>query len=184
MRKICIFFCLLLILTISAYGSLGGYPAATPVGGASEYLRIHIRAHSNEDSAQAVKYLVRDELVEYLTPIVADCADKDQALLQVEKRLHALSDLASEVLARNGFSYGAVATLQTETFPTRVYGDYTLPAGEYSALIVELGSGSGDNWWCVVYPPLCFTTAYGKNGIIYKSKILEILQKWRSASGT
>ena len=82
------------------------------------------------------------------------------------------------MLARNGFDYAARAEVRTEEFPTRVYGDYTLPAGTYTALIVELGSGKGDNWWCVVYPPLCFAGS-SQGNVVYKSKIAEIIENWK-----
>ena len=97
----------------------------------------------------------------------------------VSAHLDEISTLASDVLKQNGFSYGATADLTVETFPTRVYGEYVLPAGEYSALVLRLGSGKGDNWWCVVYPPLCFVGDSAAN-IIYKSKIKEIIQRFYS----
>ena len=68
--------------------------------------------------------------------------------------------------------------MKTEEFPTRIYGEYTLPAGEYTALIIELGEGAGDNWWCVIYPPLCFSSPSGGK-IVYKSKIIEIIETWK-----
>ena len=86
---------------------------------------------------------------------------------------------SEQILSKNGFSYGATAKLTAERFPTRVYGEYTLPAGEYTALILELGKGQGDNWWCVVYPPLCFAKPTGGN-VVYKSKILEIIENWKN----
>ena len=84
--------------------------------------------------------------------------------------------IAEKVLLENGFSYGASAKLIKEEFPTRVYEGATLLAGVYDAFILELGSGEGDNWWCVVYPPLCF--AGGEQNIVYKSKILEIIRSF------
>ena len=84
--------------------------------------------------------------------------------------------VATQVLKEQGFAYSASAEIKKESFPTRVYGEYTLPAGEYSALIIRLGSGKGDNWWCVVYPPLCFAST--DTDVIYKSKIQEIIEKW------
>ena len=83
-------------------------------------------------------------------------------------------------LAEAGFSYRATVSLTKEKFPTRVYDGYTLPAGEYRALIVYLGEGVGDNWWCVVYPPLCFSSL--STGVVYKSKIAEIIQKWQAGT--
>ena len=143
----------------------------------AQYLRIHIRAHSNGESDQAVKYLVRDAVVEYLTPCVASYASVEQARADVQARSSALDDVAESVLRENGFFYGARVRIVEEAFPTRVYGEFVLPQGVYWAIVIELGSGSGDNWWCVAYPPLCFTSV---QNVVYKSKIVEIIQRWKS----
>ncbi|MBQ8309242.1 MAG: stage II sporulation protein R [Clostridia bacterium] len=176
MKKVCIIFLLSIIISLTALGFSG------VLGGSSEtngYLRIHIRADSNESNAQAVKYLVRDEIVDYLTPLVADYETKDEAMQGIKERLLTIECVAEQVLSENGFAYGAKASVKRETFPTRVYDGYTLPAGEYTALIIELGEGKGDNWWCVVYPPLCFAAQSGEN-VVYKSKIAEIIERWRT----
>ena len=144
-----------------------------------EYFRIHIRADSNEKEAQAVKLKVRDAVVEYLTPLVAVADSKEQAMSLTKGKLKEIEEVAASVLERNGYFYGATASLKSESFPTRVYGDYTLSAGEYEALIIELGLGRGDNWWCVVYPPLCFSSAGGEN-VKYKSLIREKIERWKS----
>ncbi|MBQ8685685.1 MAG: stage II sporulation protein R [Clostridia bacterium] len=176
MKKFCIIFLTSIIISLTAIGFGGCFD-----GGAAttDYLRIHIRAHSNAEEAQAVKYLVRDGVVDFLTPLVAECETKEGAIESVENALADIERVASAVLTENGYAYGARAEVKTEEFPTRVYGEYTLPAGEYAALIVELGEGKGDNWWCVVYPPLCFTGASGEN-VVYKSKILEIIERWKA----
>lgn len=150
--------------------------AGTEKGQNTEYLRVHIRANSNAEADQAVKYQVRDAIVEFLTPTVSECSTKKEAMTAVKSKLSAISNVADRVLQENGFFYGARASLREEEFPTRVYDGATLEAGVYDALIVELGSGTGDNWWCVVYPPLCFTA--GNGNIVYKSKILEIIKNF------
>lgn len=175
MKKVCIIFLLSIIISLTALGFSGCFGSATEQ---SEYLRIHIRADSNDEDAQAVKYLVRDGIVAYLTPLVAEYETKAAATAGIEKNLARIETAANEVLARNGFDYAARAEVRTEEFPTRVYGDYTLPAGTYTALIVELGSGKGDNWWCVVYPPLCFAGS-SQGNVVYKSKIAEIIENWK-----
>ena len=142
----------------------------------SAYLRVHIRANSNSEEDQAVKYKVRDAVVEFLTPVVAECESKDEAIKAITKKLSEAEKVAERVLEANGYSYGAKASIRKEEFPTRVYESVTLEAGVYDALILELGTGKGDNWWCVVYPPLCFTS--GSGNIIYKSKIAEIIKKF------
>ena len=178
MKNFCIIFLSLIIISLTAVGFSGVLSNVDNTQSAgTEYLRIHIRADSNEEGAQAVKYKVRDKVVEYLTPIVAECQTKAQAMRQMQHALQDIEAVAERVLQENGFDYGAVAALERELFPTRVYGEYILPAGEYSALILRLGSGEGDNWWCVVYPPLCFVGDASAN-VIYKSKIKEIIEKF------
>lgn len=145
-----------------------------------EYIRIHIRADSDDGEAQAVKYLVRDAVVETLTPIVAECDTFEEAVERLTRAEAAVSAVADSVLRAQGFSYTAKAEFRREDFPTRVYGEYTLPAGEYLSLIVELGKAEGQNWWCVIYPPLCFAGQAGVP-IRYKSKIAEIIANWQKA---
>ena len=170
MKKIAVILLLAAAVVGIALAGMGQPSAQT------EYLRVHIRANSNTETDQAVKYKVRDAVVEFLTPTVAACPTKAQAMQAVEEKLPAISAVADGVLRENGFFYGAKASLRQENFPTRVYESVTLEAGVYDALILELGTGTGDNWWCVVYPPLCFTA--GNNNIVYKSKILEIIERF------
>ena len=191
MKKFCIIFLLSIIISLTALGFSGilgaknangatMYATNTHVGvRADDFLRIHIRADSNESEAQDVKYYVRDRVVEYLTPLVANCQTKAEALLGLQARINEISAVANKALREKGFYYGANAELTTERFPTRVYEDCILPAGEYSSLIIRLGSGKGDNWWCVVYPPLCFSAPTGKN-VVYKSKIWEIIERFKA----
>ena len=176
MRRNCIIFLLSIIITVTALGFSGVF-SATPTGECAEYLRIHIRADSNAQDAQAVKYRVRDEVVEYLTPLVARYTNKQAAVEGVAAHLNEIVAIATATLKQNGCAYSATAELKVEDFPTRVYDGYTLPAGKYSALVLKLGSGAGDNWWCVVYPPLCFSTA---QSVVYKSKIAEIIADFKS----
>ncbi len=117
-----------------------------------------------------------DGVVEYLPPPVAACETKEEAIAAVTARLPEVERVAERILSENGYSYGARAKVCEESFPTRVYDGATLPAGAYDALILELGSGEGDNWWCVVYPPLCFTG--GNANVVYKSKIAEIIRSF------
>ena len=187
MKKVCIIFLMSIIISLTALGFSGVLSENTQKDGGryatnlsqtdNEYLCIHIRADSNDPQAQAVKYYVRDQVVDYLTPLVAEYQTQAQAIQGVGEHLAQVEQVAAQTLRAQGFTYGATAELTVEKFPTRVYGEYTLPAGEYAALIIRLGSGQGDNWWCVVYPPLCFA-GEGEN-VVYKSKILEIIDNFR-----
>ena len=144
---------------------------------AENYFRIHVRANSNSEQDQSVKYAVRDITVELLTPLVGDANNLESAVSIVKKELPNVEKRAKECLKEKGFSYGAIAEIKREYFPTRVYGEYTLEAGEYLSLILTLGKGEGQNWWCVVYPPLCFSSAIAGE-ITYKSKLAELFSKW------
>ncbi len=168
----------IIILLIAAIAglSIAFMGNGTEDGENASYLRVHIRANSNSADDQAVKYQVRDKVVEFLTPTVADCETKEQAIEKITARLAEVEKVADGVLRANGYTYGAKASIRKENFPTRVYEEVTLEAGVYDALILELGTGTGDNWWCVVYPPLCFTG--GNGNVVYKSKIAEVIQKF------
>ncbi len=178
MKNSCIIFFLSFIIILAAV--VGGQGVEQAPKGNTEYLRIHVRANSNSEYDQTVKYIVRDGIVEYLTPVVAECESKSDAEREISKRLDELSLLATKILYENGYTYQARASVKQEKFPTRVYDDLTLQAGVYDALIIELGAGKGDNWWCVIYPPLCFSGGNLTAGnIVYKSKIIEIIRAWK-----
>ncbi len=143
----------------------------------TDYLRIHVRANSNSQTDQSVKYVVKDEVVRFITPYAAQCTDKDKAIDIIGDILPEIEGVCDRVLKSRGFNYKSKASVRAEEFPTRVYGDLTLENGIYDALIIELGSGSGDNWWCVIYPPLCFTS--GTADVKYRSIIMDIINKFK-----
>ena len=159
---------------------LFAFAACSPSGDNDNYLRIHIRANSNDDIDQNVKYIVKDQVVEYLTPLLAEAHTKEKAKSIVLSHKSDIEKIADNVLRRNGFSYSSEAHVTKEVFPTRSYLGFTLEAGEYEALILNLGTGEGNNWWCVVYPPLCFVGGELQEGgsITYKSKIMEIINSF------
>lgn len=173
MKNFCITFFVFIIIIATAV-----FVAARSEDGAahaenSDYLRIHVRANSNSESDQSVKYIVKDAVVEFITPYAAQCRTKAEATEVISSVTDGIEDVCERVLRENGYSYGAHAEIRRETFPTRVYGDLTLESGVYDALIVELGTGTGDNWWCVLYPPLCFS--YAEQDVEYRSLILDII---------
>lgn len=174
-------FCISLLTCIII--SLTAIAVFTPVQSNThtEYLRIHIRANSNSQAEQQVKYVVKDKVVEYLTPYIAECDTKKKAEAMLKSRLSEIEGVANAVLKNCGFKYTAQARVCEEKFPTRTYGELTLEGGFYDALIIELGSGAGDNWWCVVYPPLCFVG--NGESYVYKSKIYQIINDFFKDKG-
>lgn len=172
MKKSCISIFVIAIIILVAAGF--AFPTTQ-----TEYLRIHVRANSNSDIDQKIKYSVKDAVVAFLTPIVSECDTKEKVEKAMSDNLEKIEQTANEVLKNNGFEYECRAKINNEKFPTRTYGDLTLESGYYDALILELGEGAGDNWWCVVYPPLCFVGS-GTN-YVYKSKILEIIRNFTNS---
>lgn len=173
MKKICITFCVLLILIATVLTAVN-FPAGGE--GDGQYLRIHVRANSNSTLDQSIKYSVKDDVVQFLTPYVAECTTMERAMSVVSSLEDEIVEVCDEALARLGAHYTSRAEVREEYFPTRVYEQTTLEAGTYEALIVELGEGTGDNWWCVIYPPLCFTSA--DCDVQYRSLIYDIIDKF------
>lgn len=142
-----------------------------------DYLRIHIRANSNSEYDQQIKYQVKDTVVSALKPIVDSIQSKDDMINILNQNVEYLTMVVDNKLRELGQNYTSKIRISEEKFPTRSYEELTLGAGVYDAIIIELGSGKGDNWWCVAYPPLCFVTAEGDGeNIEYKS----IFSKWLS----
>lgn len=139
-----------------------------------DYLRLHIRANSNINVDQNIKYKIKDLVVEILTPELCQVESKQQAINVVEKFKPFLISKCNQLLYENGFSYTTNIKVNNEYFPTRSYNNTTLESGYYDAVVIELGDGVGDNWWCVMYPPLCFVNKFENNKQIkYKSRLVE-----------
>ena len=120
-------------------------------------LRFHVLANSDREEDQQVKLQVRDAIGEYIEPLIADSTDLEETESIVNDNLSQIVDVAEKTLEEAGYTYGATAKLTDCDFPVKTYGEYTFPAGEYRALEVSLGQGEGHNWWCVMYPNMCFS---------------------------
>jgi stage II sporulation protein R len=126
--------------------------------------RLHVIANSNSEEDQDLKYKVRDELIKYMKSISSNISTKDEALTLVNNNLDTFQAIASNVIIENGFDYPVKIEVGNFDFPTKTYGDISLPAGFYDALKVEIGEAQGRNWWCVMFPSLCFVDV--SNGIV------------------
>ena len=178
MRKICITFLLLFIISLTA--GCRRVQDGSIAKENTEFLRIHVRANSNSDEDQAIKYCIKDEIIKYLTPYIAQCHTKSETVSVIEQKSKTIEYIIDEILKRNGLEYSSRVSVRNEKFPTRVYDEFTLESGYYDAVIVELGDAKGDNWWCVVYPPLCFT---GGENVKYSSLILKIIEEFKKKIG-
>ena len=174
---------LIALVAVSVIGYLFFLGAQNQTQSNSEYLRIHIRANSNLTLDQDIKYQIKDELVQALYPIVANSETKQQLQQNLKDKTKQLTEIAQNCLHKANLTYTAKISLNSEYFPTRVYNSNTvLESGVYDALIVELGEAKGDNWWCVIYPPLCFMNVNynGSENITFKSRIAELIRKYFS----
>ena len=116
-----------------------------------ELVRLHVLAHSDDEAEQRIKLQVRDAVLAYMEPKLAQMSDSVQAQLLIRENMEGIARAAAS--AAGGRS--VQVSLGVEHYPTRQYGDIALPSGEYRSLRVVLGDGEGENWWCVVFPPLC-----------------------------
>ena len=141
-----------------------------------DYLRIHITANSNSDFDKNIKYKVKDAVVDFLIPMLGDVKDKESAEILLKDNLQKIEAVANDALCRFGVKYNAQVTLVEEKIPTRVYDDFSLQSGVYQSLKRDLGQAKGDNWWCVVFPAVCFTSSKNPQNLEYISKIWDTIQ--------
>lgn len=123
---------------------------------ADQVVRFHVLANSNSSEDQALKLLVKNAVLEYMSEPLARCETASEALEILDKNTDSIIHVARQVIEENGCSYFVTAGIEEVYFPVKSYGDVTFPAGMYTAYRIIIGEGEGNNWWCVLYPPLCF----------------------------
>ena len=131
---------------------------------ANSVFRLHVIANSDSDVDQNLKYIVRDNLLEYMNTLCANCTSKEEAITIANVHIEDFKEIALNTIRDEGFDYSVNVSIGNFEFPTKHYGDISLPSGYYDALKVEIGEAKGQNWWCVMFPPLCFVDA--SSGIV------------------
>ena len=126
---------------------------------ASSILRFHVLANSDTPEDQALKLQVRTALLEYMEETLASSASEEEIESYVNEHKEELTQVAENTIQKSGYEYPVALSLENTYFPAKTYGDMTFPRGTYRALRVQIGEAKGQNWWCVLYPPLCFTDA-------------------------
>ncbi len=121
----------------------------------TEVFRLHILANSDDEADQQLKLKVRDAILNHTENLYRNCSSKSEAISLTHDNLCNIIDLANKTIQDNGYDYTVNAKVTKTYFNTRYYGDVTMPSGFYDALQIEIGSGEGKNWWCVMYPSLC-----------------------------
>lgn len=147
-----IIFLLLLFIFISALS----YATEVSEDLANSVFRLHVIANSDSDSDQNLKYIVRDKVIEYMKTICEDGISKNDYIKIAQDNLENIKIVAQDTVIQNGYNYNVNVSIGNFEFPTKTYGDVSFPAGFYDALRIEIGNASGKNWWCVMFPPLCF----------------------------
>jgi stage II sporulation protein R len=168
---------------------------------ADDVLRLHVLANSDSDADQALKLEVRDRILAESESILAGVSDREQAKTRLQGSMEVLAQAGADTVARAGYQYPVTVSVEKTWFPTKQYADFALPAGDYTALRVVIGEGGGQNWWCVVFPPLCFDMACEQveataamaglsgeeialitgedGGYVIKFKLLELWDEWK-----
>ncbi len=149
----------LILSVLAAWMVSNTYAKDVNAGLSQNLVRLHVIANSDSKADQELKLKVRDEIIEYMKVQLANSKDINETRNIINNNLKNIEKVSHEVIVKNNSSYSVKATLGNYDFPTKVYGDVALPAGEYEALRVVIGDGAGANWWCVLFPPLCFCDA-------------------------
>ena len=144
-----------LLIGLAVFLTSGALALRTQNDLADKVVRLHVLANSDSEEDQVLKLQVRDVVLERATAILEESADRREAASRLRGELLEFERIAAEEIAAEGYDYPVTVELENTEFPTKEYDGFTLPAGEYLALRVIIGEGQGQNWWCVVFPPLC-----------------------------
>lgn len=150
------FLIVLILFSFFIFISAASYVNAVSEDIAQSVFRLHVIANSDSKEDQDLKYKVRDKVLEYMNEISMDCSSKEEVILLAEEHKEEFKKIAENVIKEKGYDYEVDIKIGNFDFPTKTYGDISLPAGEYDALRIEIGEAKGQNWWCVMFPPLCF----------------------------
>lgn len=153
------------ILTVITFlGALSGYNYASGAQNnndlidsiSNKIIRFHVLANSNSKEDQELKIKVKDKIIEYIFPKLEKSNGLEESREILAQNEEKIIEIANECIKENGYNYSVAIEFKRENFPEKVYGNITLPQGEYEAFRVLIGQASGENWWCVMFPPICF----------------------------
>ena len=122
----------------------------------NKIIRFHVLANSNSNEDQQLKIKVKDKIIEYIFPKFENSNSLEESREILANNEDEIIKIANECINENGYNYSVKVEFKRENFPEKVYGNISLPQGEYEAFRVLIGEASGENWWCVMFPPICF----------------------------
>lgn len=155
-KKIKSLILLLFLLFLYVFISAQSYVTAVSSNLSTAVFRLHVIANSDSVEDQELKLKVRDSLLKYMNSLCSDCTTKEEAISIAMENKGNFQRIAEKTITENGYNYSVKININNFYFPTKNYGDISLPAGMYDALRVEIGESKGQNWWCVMFPSLCF----------------------------
>lgn len=152
---------LLLLLFIYTFICAFSYVSAVSSDIQDSVFRLHVIANSDSSEDQNLKYIVRDKVLEYINSISSNENSKEDVISLANQNIDEIQKIAENTIHENGYDYSVKLNIGNFAFPTKTYGDISFPAGYYDALKIEIGEAKGQNWWCVMFPPLCFVNVTG-----------------------
>lgn len=166
-KKLKYFFILFILLMCFIFVSLRSYAITVSNDLSNNFFRLHILANSDSDADQSLKLKVRDKILDYMNTLNYSNLSKENAIKLTQENIDKIKEIAEETIEAEGYNYSVTTEIGNFYFPTKVYGNISLPAGYYDGLKIEIGEAKGQNWWCSLFPPLCFVDI--SSGVIDES---------------
>ena len=155
-EKLKFIFTLTILFSIYIFICAYSYVNAVSSNLSDNVFRLHVIANSDSEKDQNLKYIVRDALIEYMETLSQNCSSKEDVIKIANNHIEDFKQIAENTIKNQGYSYTVNVEIGNFEFPTKIYGDVSFPAGYYDALRIKIGEAKGQNWWCVMFPPLCF----------------------------
>lgn len=174
-QKIKYIFIILSLLFCFIFISISSYASSVSQNLSDNFFRLHILANSDSEIDQELKLKVRDAILEYMNSQDFSKTSKLDTMNSVKNNLEIYKTISEEIIKENGFDYPVSVEVGNFYFPTKIYGNISLPAGQYDALRINIGKAQGQNWWCSLFPPLCFVDI--SSGIIEEDSKNDLKEK-------
>lgn len=158
-KKLIFIFTIVVLIFFYVFLLSVNYVKAVSYNLSDSVFRLHIIANSDSENDQNLKLKVRDNVIEYMNTLTSNCSNKEDVISIVSDNLDNFKNIALNTIKENGYNYDVNIEVGNFYFPTKTYGDISFPSGNYDALKIEIGQAVGQNWWCVLFPPLCFVNS-------------------------
>lgn len=155
-KKLKYIFFLLILLISFIFISISSYANSISEDLSDNFFRLHILANSDSKEDQDLKLKVRDNIIQYMNSLSYEGLSKQDAIYLTQEHISEFENIAKKTIENEGYNYNVSLKIDNFYFPTKLYGNISLPAGFYDALKIEIGNAEGKNWWCSLFPPLCF----------------------------